>query len=113
MSKKTRDVMLGHADEADGIEEYDNPLPDWWTGLFWLTIVFAIAYTAHYHFIAERSQVKELAAEMAAARSAGRSRPRRPRWSSPPSAWRRAGRSTPPPAPPATARTRRAASART
>jgi len=67
MSKKTRDVLLGHADEADGIEEYDNPLPDWWMGLFWLTIIFAIGYTAHYHFIAERSQVKEFAAEMAAA----------------------------------------------
>ena len=64
MSRKETNRLLGHADEADGIEEYDNPLPDWWIGLFWATIVFAIAYTAHYHFIADRSQVKELAAEM-------------------------------------------------
>lgn len=69
MSRKERakDQILGHADEADGIEEYDNPLPDWWLGLFWFTIVWAFAYTLHYHFIAERSQEKALAAELAAA----------------------------------------------
>lgn len=66
MSKDTNQIM-GHADEADGIEEYDNPLPDWWLGLFWFTIVWAVGYTVHYHFIADRSQVQELAAEMAAA----------------------------------------------
>jgi cytochrome c oxidase cbb3-type subunit III len=65
--EKPRDQVLGHGDEADGIEEYDNPLPDWWLGLFWLTIVWALGYTLHYHFIAERSQEKALAAELAAA----------------------------------------------
>jgi cytochrome c oxidase cbb3-type subunit 3 len=69
MSRKSqpRNQVLGHASEADGIEEYDNPLPDWWLGLFWLCIVWAFAYTAHYHFIADRSQEKALAAELAAA----------------------------------------------
>lgn len=67
MKEKPRDQVLGHADEADGIEEYDNPLPDWWLGLFWFTIIWAFAYTLHYHFIAERSQEKALAAELAAA----------------------------------------------
>ena len=66
MSKDTN-RLLGHADEADGIEEYDNPLPDWWLGMFWLTIVWALAYGVHYHFIADRSQEKALASEMAAA----------------------------------------------
>ena len=66
MSKDTNRVM-GHADEADGIEEYDNPLPDWWLGLFWFCIIWAIGYGVHYHFIAHRSQEKHLAAEMAAA----------------------------------------------
>ena len=65
---KARDQVLGHADESDGIEEYDNPLPDWWVGLFWLTIVWALAYSVHYHFIAHRSPEKALAAEVAAAR---------------------------------------------
>jgi len=60
-----RDQVLGHADEADGIEEYDNPLPDWWLGLFIGTAIWAAAYTVHYHVIAHRSPVKTLAAEMA------------------------------------------------
>lgn len=66
MSKETN-RLLGHADEADGIDEYDNPLPDWWVGLFWFTIIWAVGYGVHYHFIADRSQEKALAAEMAAA----------------------------------------------
>jgi cytochrome c oxidase cbb3-type subunit III len=64
---RDRDRLLGHADEADGIEEYDNPLPDWWLGLFWLTIIWAVAYTLHYHVIGGRSQEQELAAELARA----------------------------------------------
>jgi cytochrome c oxidase cbb3-type subunit III len=66
VSKDTNRV-LGHEDEADGIEEYDNPLPDWWLGLMWFTVIWAIAYAVHYHFIADRSQVRHLAAEMQAA----------------------------------------------
>ncbi len=66
MSKDTN-RLLGHADEADGIEEYDNPLPDWWLGLFWLCIIWAVGYTVHYHFIADRSQESRFEAEMAAA----------------------------------------------
>jgi cytochrome c oxidase cbb3-type subunit 3 len=64
---KDTNRLLGHADEADGIEEYDNPLPDWWLGLFWFTIIWAIGYTVHYHFIADRSQEARYEAEMAAA----------------------------------------------
>lgn len=65
--KPPRDQVLGHADEADGIEEYDNALPDWWLGLLWFTIIWAVAYTLHYHVIADRSQEKALAAELQAA----------------------------------------------
>jgi cytochrome c oxidase cbb3-type subunit 3 len=66
MSKDTNRVM-GHADEADGIEEYDNPLPDWWLGLLWFTIVWAAGYAIWYHFLGDRSQENYLAAEMQAA----------------------------------------------
>jgi cytochrome c oxidase cbb3-type subunit 3 len=62
-----RDRVLGHADEADGIEEYDNPLPDWWLGLLWVTIIWSAVYLVHYHFIADRSPQKALAEELAAA----------------------------------------------
>lgn len=65
--KKPRDQVLGHADEADGIEEYDNALPDWWLGLLWFTVIWAVGYTLHYHVIADRSQEKALRAELAAA----------------------------------------------
>ena len=36
----------GHA--ADGIEEYDNPLPRWWFLMFVTTIVFGLCYLALY-----------------------------------------------------------------
>jgi cytochrome c oxidase cbb3-type subunit 3 len=36
----------GH--EFDGIEEYDNPLPLWWVGLFVATILFAVGYLVYY-----------------------------------------------------------------
>lgn len=58
---------MGHADEADGIEEYDNPLPDWWLGLFWFCIIWAVGYGVHYHFIAHRSQESAYEMEMAVA----------------------------------------------
>lgn len=65
MNKESmKDRVLGHAAESDGIEEYDNPMPNWWLGLFYLTILWGLWYAAHYHFIAERSQIGTLAAEM-------------------------------------------------
>ncbi|MEO8636150.1 MAG: cbb3-type cytochrome c oxidase N-terminal domain-containing protein [Gemmatimonadales bacterium] len=68
MSKPTsKNQVMGHADESDGIEEYDNALPNWWLGLFYLCHIWALAYVVHYHFIAKRSEVKTFAAEMAAA----------------------------------------------
>lgn len=33
----------------DGIQEYDNPQPGWWTLLFALTAVWSAVYLAYYH----------------------------------------------------------------
>ncbi len=43
---KQTDLILDHT--SDGIEEYDNPMPLWWTGTFWLTIVFSFGYAMYY-----------------------------------------------------------------
>ncbi len=67
MSKQERNQILGHGAESDGIEEYDNPMPNWWVGLFYVTIIWAVGYVAYYHFIAKKSYVKSLAAQVAEA----------------------------------------------
>lgn len=46
MSEKL-DQILDH--DYDGIREYDNPMPGWWVGIFWITIVFAACYFVWYH----------------------------------------------------------------
>ncbi|WP_461536432.1 cytochrome-c oxidase, cbb3-type subunit III [Spongorhabdus nitratireducens] len=40
--KELTDETTGHA--FDGIEEYDNPMPQWWTWMFVLTLLFAVVY---------------------------------------------------------------------
>lgn len=42
MSQQAKDQLTGHL--YDGIEEYDNPTPGWWTWLFIGTIVFGVLY---------------------------------------------------------------------
>jgi cytochrome c oxidase cbb3-type subunit 3 len=37
------------AHEYDGIREYDNPLPAWWTWTWIATMVFCIPYVGWYH----------------------------------------------------------------
>ena len=61
------DQILGHGHEADGIEEYDNKLPTWWLGLFYLTIVYGIWVVLDWHFISPRSLAADYDAEVAAA----------------------------------------------
>jgi cytochrome c oxidase cbb3-type subunit 3 len=63
---RERDQILGHSDEADGIEEYDNALPTWWLGLLYVCILFAAVYSLDYHFLRPRSEAGELEAAVAA-----------------------------------------------
>lgn len=50
MSNENKDIdekiIQGH--EYDGIQELDNPLPNWWLWLFLFSIVFAFLYFIHY-----------------------------------------------------------------
>jgi cytochrome c oxidase cbb3-type subunit III len=39
--------LLSHS--YDGIQEYDNPLPGWWSALFFGTFVYSIFYIMYYH----------------------------------------------------------------
>jgi len=42
-----KDRLLDH--EYDGIQEYDNPTPGWWHGIFLATIIFSVFYLAFWH----------------------------------------------------------------
>jgi cytochrome c oxidase cbb3-type subunit 3 len=54
--------------EYDGIRELDNNLPPWWVAMFWVTIVFGIAYLFNYHLLNTGDlQEKEYNIEMATA----------------------------------------------
>lgn len=40
------DAQIGH--DIDGIQEFNAPLPKWWSYLFWASLVFAIFYLLAY-----------------------------------------------------------------
>lgn len=61
------DRLMGHGADNDGIEEYDNPLPDWWLGLFFFTVLWAVGYGVDYHLVSGRSQAASYVAEVEAA----------------------------------------------
>ena len=44
--KPSKNILLDH--NYDGIQELDNPLPNWWFIAFLITIVFSFFYFLHY-----------------------------------------------------------------
>lgn len=83
-----QNVLLPH--DADGIREYDNPMPAWWLGIFYVTIGFSVVFvpalwvmnwsqegqydeekTQHDREYASVRAAKEEAAAKAAAAAAG------------------------------------------
>ena len=83
MSKKEIDEVSGTettGHEWDGIKELDTPMPRWWLGLFWATIIWAVGYwvvypawpgiTSYTHGIWNHSQRDEVTADVAALKSA-------------------------------------------
>jgi cytochrome c oxidase cbb3-type subunit III len=42
-----RDQLSGH--KYDGIQEYDNPTPGWWTAIFVVSVFFSFFYFVFYH----------------------------------------------------------------
>jgi len=65
----------GHVWDED-LRELNNPLPRWWLGLFWLTVVFSVVYLVLYPGLGRYdgllgwSQEKQYSEQMAAARAA-------------------------------------------
>jgi cytochrome c oxidase cbb3-type subunit 3 len=45
---QSKDEIIDHGQDYDGIKEYDNPLPRWFLLMFYASIVFAFLYTAYY-----------------------------------------------------------------
>jgi cytochrome c oxidase cbb3-type subunit III len=44
----TDETKLHGHNEWDGLREYDNPLPKWWSNLFYITVFFAFGYLLLY-----------------------------------------------------------------
>lgn len=53
----TNDPLLDH--NYDGIKELDNPLPGWWLGTFYITIVFSVFYFTWHHIIGDGHLVQK------------------------------------------------------
>lgn len=61
------DRLLEH--DADGIREYDNPMPRWWVWIFWVTIVWGVLYVVNVipGLGSGRGRIAQYEAEMAQA----------------------------------------------
>lgn len=58
MKKVTNDTERLRPQEADGIQEFDNDMPRWWVGLFYLTIVIGVLYGIHKYLLGGESLIE-------------------------------------------------------
>ena len=42
-----QDTVMAH--EYDGIQEFDNRLPNWWMWIMWGSMIFALGYWLVFH----------------------------------------------------------------
>ena len=63
---KEQEIVLDH--NYDGIRELDNNLPPWWKYLFYITIVFGVAYFVYYEMFDGPNQIDEFETEVAQAK---------------------------------------------
>jgi cytochrome c oxidase cbb3-type subunit 3 len=63
--EKESEIIIDH--DYDGIKELDNTLPPWWVYLFYITIIFGVAYLAKYHLFDGDSNAIEYEKEVAQA----------------------------------------------
>ncbi|HHI81061.1 MAG TPA: c-type cytochrome [Planctomycetes bacterium] len=70
--------LVSHGEEAhsfDGIQEYDNKLPNWWLWTFYLACIFSVVYWIHYHVLQTGpSSMEAYQMEMKAAKEAAEKR---------------------------------------
>lgn len=64
--EKEQEIVLDH--NYDGIRELDNNLPPWWKYLFYVTIVFGVAYFVYYEMFDGPNQIDEYETEVAQAK---------------------------------------------
>jgi cytochrome c oxidase cbb3-type subunit 3 len=64
-----QDTVMEH--EFDGIQEFDNRLPNWWLWLMWGSMIFALCYWIFFHTLGVGTLPRErFAMEMQAAQEA-------------------------------------------
>ena len=63
LNQEEHDLLLDH--DYDGIEEFNYPLPGWWTATFIGGVVFAVIYIYFYSFAGAPSLRHEYQEEMA------------------------------------------------